>query len=197
MRICLVSFVVVCSALAFNCSGPSDSANRFSTGDMVKNSYAAYQDSLVQCWNTMISDDNHKIVAMRNLLQELMTDPGENHEQLKRFQERLDQLTRLRYTQKSMANSDVIEEYDFATTSIVQELISLAESKTTFGHDITLQKLVDDIRLADERVNNYRAEYDEIVSKYNNFIAMNRSYLTDVSRDSLKQKHLFQMVSAE
>jgi len=197
MRICLVSFLVLCSALAFKCSGPPDGAKRVSRGDLVKDSYAAYQDSLVECWNTMISDDNHKIVAMSNLLQELIATTGDDHEQLERFEERLDQLSRLRYTQKSMANSDVIEEYDFATTSLVQELISLAESKIDFGHNITLQKLVDDIRLADERVNNYRAEYDEIVSKYNNFIAMNKSYLTGVSRDSLKQKHLFQMVSVE
>ena len=96
-----------------------------------------------------------------------------------------------------MANSDVIEEYDFATTSLVQELVALAESRTDFGHNLTLQKLVDEIRLADERVNNYRAEYDEIVSKYNQFIAMNKPYLRDVNRDSLKQKHLFQMVSVE
>ena len=197
MRTCIVSFLALCSALAFNCSGPSDGAKSVSKDDVVKNYYEAYQDSLVECWNIMISDDNHKIVAMRNLLQELKSTTGEDHEQLERFEEQLDQLTRLRYTQKSMANSDVIEEYDFATTSLVQELISLAESKTDFGHNVTLQKLVDDIRLADERVNNYRAEYDEIVSKYNHFVAMNKPYLTGISRDSLKQKHLFQMVSVE
>ncbi|MEJ7644101.1 MAG: LemA family protein [Chryseolinea sp.] len=197
MRICHASILALCTALAFNCSSPADPARHAAKGDLVKGSYIAYQDSLVDCWNIMISDDNHKIIAMQNLLQELMATSGGNAEQLERFAEQLDQLRRIRYTQNSMANSDVIEEYDFATTSLVQELVALAESRTDFGHNLNLQKLVDEIRLADERVNNYRAEYDEIVSKYNHFIALNKPYLRDISRDSLKQKHLFQMVSVE
>ncbi len=69
----------------------------------------------------------------------------------------------------------LVEEYDFASpNSIISELISLAESQTEFAYNTTIQKLVDEIRSADQRVNNYRTDYDSIVIVYNRFIDKNR-----------------------
>lgn len=191
--------IAFCTCLLMSCG---ENQNRtlsasFSKEDYVTDSYLAYQDSLLQSWNVMINDDNQKIKAMKNLIHELLITSAEDGEQLARFEEQLDQLTRLRYTQRSMGNSDVIEEYDFASTTLVRELITLAESRTEFAYNTTLQKLVEEIRLADERVNNYREDYDFIVMKYNGFIEQNKTYLREIDSDSLQKKHLFQMVAAE
>ena len=170
----------------------------FTRADSLTDLYLSLQDSVLQSWNVMINDDNQKIKSMHDLLHELLIISSDERDQLTKYEEQLDQLTRLRYTQKSMGNADVIEEYDFASTTLVRELISLAESQTEYTKNTTLQKLVEDIRLADERVNNYREGYDLIVMQYNEFLESNKSFLQEANRDdSLEKKHLFQMVSVE
>jgi hypothetical protein len=163
----------------------------------VEDSLVAYQDSLVQAWNTMITDDNLKINAMQALLHELESTSIDDRDKLETFGQQLKQLTRLRYTQKSMSNADVIEEYDFASGTLVMELVSLAESRIEYHKSMLLQKLVDEILLADDRVNNYREDYDDIVANYNDFIDNNKPYLTEMNADSLRKRSLFQMVSAD
>jgi hypothetical protein len=146
----------------------------------------------------MINDDNQKIRSMHNLLHELLVISTDERDQITKYEEQLEQLIRLRYTQKSMGNADVVEEYDFASTTLVRELISLAETTPEYPKNSTLQKLVDDIRLADERVINYREDYDLIVIDYNRFLDENKSFLEEANRnDTLEKKYLFQMVSVE
>ena len=142
----------------------------------------------------MINDDNQKIKAMHNLLHELMITSTNQDDQLHVYEEELDHLMFLRYDQKSIANEDIIEEYDFASNLLVTELISQAESQTEFAYNTTLQKLVEEIRLADQRVNLYREDYDGIATKYNTFLEKNRNYLNEIAQhDSLKIRPLFQM----
>jgi hypothetical protein len=170
----------------------------FTKADSLTDRYLAFQDSMLLSWNVMINDDNQKIKSMHNLLHELLVISTDERDQITKYEEQLDQLTRLRYTQKSMGNEDVVEEYDFASTTLVRELISLAETTPEYAKNPALQKLVEDIQLADERVNNYREDYDLIVMQYNEFLDENKSYLVEANRnDSLEKKYLFQMVSVE
>ena len=189
----------LCGVLLMNCNPKTNEHHTvFTKADSLTDSYLAYQDSMLWSWNIMINDDNQKIKAMHNLLHELLVTSSDQHEQLKRYEEQLDQLSRLRYTQQSMGNGDVVEEYDFASSTLVSELIILAESKSEFAYNSTLQKLVDDIRIADQRVANYREEYDAIVIKYNQFLERNDSYLSEISNyDTIQKRHLFRMVAAE
>jgi hypothetical protein len=145
----------------------------------------------------MINDDNQKIKAMRNLLHELEVTHPEDKERYAGLAERIDQLTRLRYTQKSMSNIDVIIEYDEASRSLMRDLISEAESKSQFAYNSTLQILVEQIHGANERINVYRQEYDSIVHTYNQYVETNFNYLNESGEaaSSLDKKPLFQMVS--
>ncbi|MBA4054707.1 MAG: hypothetical protein C0490_08355 [Marivirga sp.] len=175
-----------------------DTNPTFTKTDSLTDSYLAYQDSMLQSWNVMINDDNQKIKSMHNLLHELIVTSADERDKLEQFEEQLDQLERLRYTQKSMGNADVVEEYDFASTTLVQELISLAESKTEFAYNTTLQKLVDDIRTADQRVDGYREEYDAIATKFNRFLDKYQGDLKEIThKDSLEKKPLFRMAIVE
>jgi hypothetical protein len=187
-----------CGILLWNCGEKQASTEEtaFTKIDSLTDFYLALQDTMLQSWNIMINDDNQKIKSMRNLLHELKVSNPEERDQLNAYEERLDQLIRMRYTQKSMANADVVVEYDFASNSLVSELVSLAESKTEFAYNSTLQKLVDEIRAADQRVDNYRVDYDSVVTEYNRFLEKNRAYLKEIDQNIIPEKKpLFQMVS--
>ena len=201
MRKIVAGLVVsTCSIVVMSCGEKradfSDAS--FTKADSLTDRYLAFQDSLLLSWNVMINDDNQKIRSMHNLLHELLVISTDDRDQITKYEEQLEQLIRLRYTQKSMGNADVVEEYDFASTTLVRELISLAETTPEYQKNPTLQKLVDDIRLADERVINYREDYDMIVIDYNQFLDKNKSYLEEANQnDTLEKKYLFQMVSVE
>lgn len=184
-----------CGVLLLNC-GKNTNTNptTFTKADSLTDLYLSLQDSMLQSWNVMINDDNQKIEAMHNLLHELMITTPEQNDQLNAFEEQLDQLIQLRYTQKSLSDEDLIEEYDFASNLMVTELISLAEAKKEFAYNPTLQKLVEDIRISDQRVTNYRQDYDAITMKYNTFLETNKNYLQEINlTDSMETKALFQM----
>jgi hypothetical protein len=183
-----------------NCSEKKadDHKTVFTKADSLTDRYLAYQDSMLQSWNIMINDDNQKIKAMHNLLHELLVTNADDNDLLRGYEEQLNQLIGLRYTQQSMGNADVVEEYDFASATLVSELISLTESKKEFAYNTTLQNLVEEIRIADQRVANYREEYDHIVTQYNQFLERNTPYLTEISNhDTIHKKHLFRMVAVE
>jgi hypothetical protein len=169
----------------------------FTKADSLTDTYLELKDSMLETWNSMINDDNQKLKAMDNLLHELMVSNPSKKEELQGYQERLDQLVHSRYTQKTMENSHVIEEYDFASNSLVTELITLAESQPQFAYNTTLQKLVETIRTADQRIENYRAEYDQIASDYNAFIEQNKEFLHEIDEDTSSKKPLFQTVAEE
>jgi hypothetical protein len=195
MRIGIRAILVLCSTVTLmNCGKRAEiDQPTFTKADSLTDLYLSLQDSVLLSWNLMINDDNQKIEAMHNLLHELMVmSIGDN--ELHAYEDQLDHLVELRYDQKSLADEDLIEEYDFASNLLVTELISQAESKTEFAYNTTLQKLVEEIRIADQRVNIYRESYDAITSKYNAFLNANRTHLTEISvQDSLELKPLFQM----
>jgi hypothetical protein len=198
MRKVFSGIVISCFGLAlFNCGKKPTATEEttFTKQDSVTDTYLAYQDSMLQAWNIMIHDDNQKLKKMHNLLHELMVSNPDQQEEFSRFEERLEQLRQLRYTQKSMANADVVEEYDFASSSLVSELLSITESQPEFAYNSTLQALAEEIQLADQRVNNYRNDYDMIVMSYNRFLEKNQHYLKALDQTDPEKKPLFQMVS--
>jgi hypothetical protein len=170
--------------------------NDFTKADSLTETYLALQDTMLEVWNTMIHDDNRKIKAMHSLLHELGVSNPEKRDDLEDYKTRLDELVSMRYDQHSMSDAEIVTQYDFASNSLVTELVSLAEAQTQFPYNTTLQKLVDSIRSADERVMNYRLEYDEVASRFNHFIERNQNQLDDIDLDSfLEKKPLFQMAA--
>jgi hypothetical protein len=190
--------LVICVAiLLFGCGDNKQQSHpHFTKIDSLTDTYLTLKDSMLHTWNAMINDDNQKIKAMHDLLHELRVSNPARQDEFKALEERLTQLMHARYTQKSMENQDVIEEYDFASNSLVSELISVAESQTQFGYNTTMQKLVETIRTADQRTENYRDQYDKIAQEYNTFVSTNKSHLKDIDPDAMiEEKPLFQTVS--
>lgn len=158
--------------------------------------YLALRDTMLQVWNTMIYDDNRKIRTLRNLLHELNVSTPELKTELQAYEDRLDHLLEIRYDQESMSDPERVIEYDLASHKLVTEIIALTESQPQFSYNTTLQKMVDFIRLADNRVMNHRVDYDDIASRFNQFIDRNRDLLDDVHVDNVLDKRpLFRMTS--
>lgn len=181
-------------AILIQCGGKPDQPQEtgYTHADSVTEVYLMLQDSLHDTWSMMLSDDNDKIKAMKSLVHEMKIGTQYTPGQLAALEERIDQLAKIRYTTKTMSNTDVVEEYDFASNSLVTELISMAESLSSFSYNTTIQKLVEDIRSADLRVENYRADYDSVASAYNRFIEEHASSIKEITEnDSVMKKALF------
>lgn len=180
--------------LFMQCGNKSDTTQEtgYTHADSVTEVFLMLQDSLHDTWSMMVSDDNEKIKAMKSLVHELKIGTQFTPEKLASLEERIDQLAKIRYSPKTMSNADVVEEYDFASNSLVTELISMAESLSSFSYNTTIQKLVEQIRSAEMRVENYRADYDSIASAYNRFIEKHASSIREVTEnDSIEPKPLF------
>ncbi len=191
-------FMILVTLFSLCCCEKEQKAKQtaFTKADSLTESYLALKDSLLQTWNTMMHDDNRKIKAMQHLLHELAISNPEKQEALNQYEHRLQNLADSRYDQNSISNTEVVTEYDFASNSLVTELISLAESENEFAYNTTLQKLADDIRASDQRVNNYREDYDFIASEYNRFIVRNRQLLKEIDENPFQDTTpLFQMAA--
>jgi hypothetical protein len=74
-------------------------------------------------------------------------------------------------------------------------VISLTESHSTFSYNNTLQKLVEEIKVRDQRVEVNRDSYDHIANEFNKFITRNKSLVNEISNDtSFVQKPLFSLI---
>lgn len=166
----------------------------FTKEDSLTECYLLLQDSMLQTWNLMMNDDNQKLKAMKNLLHEMAVGKQAEEHELSSLEQRFEQLARIRFTQRTMANTDVIEEYDFASRALVVELLALANSAPNFEQNTTLQSLTESINLADQRVLTYRNDYDEIVKRYNTFLMSNKELIKSIDKNcSLEEKPIFGM----
>lgn len=181
-----------------NCSKKQDTENpelvEFTKADSLTEVCLELQDTMVSAWNVMVNDDNKKLVAMKNLAHELNVVGQFTPDEFEHIQQRLNQLKRIRYTYKTVWNADIVQEYDFASSSIINELITKTESYPAYAYNTVLQRLVEEIRAAEQRVEVYRSEYDRAAGAYNDFIEKNKTYLRDIST-TLEKKPTFQTVS--
>ena len=163
--------------------------------DSLTATYLNLQDSLLITWNMMVKDENEKLRAMHELLQN-MTTTGFDKSQVELLEQRLEQVERIRFNQKTMTNPHVVEEYDFASNSLISEIVSLAESNPASIQTKELQSLLDYIKVADQRVNYFRSDYDYIAHKFNLFLDKYDSKLKEIDKNASNNKRpLFQMAS--
>ena len=194
----ILFFFSACALLNCTEKKPLEDTTAFTKTDSLTDTYLALQDSMLWAWNMMINDDNRKIKAMHNLVHHLLVSGEHNKDELMALEKRLEQLSHLRYSQKTMANEDVVAEYDFASQSLISELTSLAEASIGSSNDSTVQELVDQITVADQRVTSYREEYDSIAKDFNTFLDKNKAYLKDIDHScSLDKKPLFEMTDGD
>jgi hypothetical protein len=196
----LVSLIVTAglgiSSILTSCTKSTvhESQTTFTKADSLTDKYLELEDSMLVAWNKLISDDNVKIRTMHNLVHELLVSGQYDKDELITMENRLNQLSEISFTQESIKDPILVEEYDFATNTLVSELVTLAESHEAFAHNKVLQSLVEGIKQADQRVEENRSNYDMIADEFNKFIDHNKTLLTDIEAE---KKALFQMISTE
>jgi hypothetical protein len=185
------------ATVLLSCTGkPEDQSTAYTKIDSLTDKYLQLKDSVMNTWNRMIYDDNQRLKAMKAIVHELRATRELDDDILKSLDYRIDQLPRIRYTQKTITNNDVIEEYDFATHSIVTEVVTVAETYRAYAYNNVLQELVERVRLADERMEGHRADYDAAARAYNQFLEANKHHLKEIDQSAtFEKKPLFSPVS--
>ena len=184
--------LIIGTILLTGCGQKSSSVEhqQFTKIDSLTEKYLSYNDSILQAWNMMINDDNQKIKSMRHLVSMLVETNEFNQEDLTILNERINQLFENRYTPETLSEV-IIEEYDFASNALVTEVTSLVQEYSKFDEDENLQKIVEEITAADQRVEKYRSEYDAVVQRYNQFLKINEPAIQDSENLDWKKKVQF------
>lgn len=188
-----IAGILILGGILFTGCGQKESTGEehaFTKIDSLTESYLAYNDSILQAWNLMINDDNQKIKSMRQLVNMLSESNEFNQEELEVLSERINQLLENRYTPESL-REELIEEYDFASNALITEITTRAEGYSKFDQDEKPQKIVAEILAADQRVEKYRNEYDQIVERYNQFLVINHPIIEDAGNLDWGKKSKF------
>ena len=195
----LILLLFICCAAGWASCNNRTSAlerNNYTHIDSLTDTYLNLQDSLLIAWNVMAKDENEKLRSIHEVLQAMSSSDSFNKNLVASLEQRLEQVKRIRFNQKTIANPHLVEEYDFASNSLISEIVSLAESNLTFVQKKELQSLIDAIKEADQRVNYFRSDYDFIAQKFNLFLDNYQNHLKEIDQNAINGKMpLFQMAS--
>lgn len=155
----------------------------------VKVQFDILRDSVDLKWRRMIENDDQKITVARLLLRELKGKPGIDATQLPGLSRAVGQLPTRRYTQQSMAASDLIDSYDTAQDSLLKALYPVAAP-----HDqaptAEARNFVEGIQQLDSRVVNDRVEYDRAAQQYNAYLRLHQPELQTLGSPYAEAKPL-------
>jgi hypothetical protein len=193
------SLGLLLGALALISCGRSATSNEktaFTHIDSLTETYLSLQDTLLHSWNVLIKDEQEKInavdAAMEHLKRLSLPDPSHFASLSTQFE----QLKQIHLTQKTLSNPYVIEEYDFASNSLISELLSLSESNPSLLQSKDFFNLIDKIKSADQRTSIYRLGYDSIAYEFNAFLEKNKLLLQDIDKNgSLEKRPVFGVAS--
>ena len=146
-------FAVALSAgLLLSCgrSTTSNEKTAFTHIDSLTETYLILQDTLLNSWNKLVNDENEKIEALNAALSHL-TSIVEPRDLVSSLDLQLLQLRQIRITQKTLYNPDVVDEFDFASNSLISEIISLAEANPTLKKNREFQSIIEKIKISCRR----------------------------------------------
>jgi methyl-accepting chemotaxis protein len=187
--------VVTLTIIGCGRSATSNEKTTFTRIDSVTDTYLSLQDTLLHSWNVLIKDEHEKIKAVDEAILHLMKLPLSDVSQLTSLGSRLEQLKQISITQKTLSNPYVVEEYDFASNSLISEILTLSETTPALLQNNDFHQLIDKIKLADQRTSGYRLEYDSIADQFNAFLEKNKSLLKDIDNGSLEKRPMFSVAT--
>jgi hypothetical protein len=179
-------------AVAASCSSSNTINERthFSRTDSLTDIYLVLQDTLLQSWNRVIRFEMDRQEALSVMIDRLQNTTVIDGAQTEAYYASLNQIERIRFTQKSMTDPHVIEEYDKACEELLRQLTSAPEASAQL--EATLGAL-ETLTYYNARQRKY---YDSVATEFNSFIKVNWSDLQELdSRIPLEQKPLFWTVN--
>ena len=189
------ALAILVGAISLLSCGPSSTINEkttFTHIDSLTETYLSLQDTLLYSWNVLVKDEQEKLDAVNASLLHLKKEMVPNPSQLTSLDIRFEQLKHLHITQKSLTNPYVIEEYDFAFSSLISELLAITESNPTIAQDLQLINHIDKIKFLDQRILINRIGYDSVANELNLFIEQNKLKLNEIeTTKSLEKRPVF------
>lgn len=174
-----------------SCSSNKSARERAAMIDSLKYTYVKIQDSIDHTWTVMIKDDDEKIAYLKRLLQEVSYTNNYDEEQYEELMNRVEKLKTLRYKRSSMENSNLIDEYDLAVKSTINDVVGFAKSNPEYEKYPLMEELITDIRSKDNEVLMYRVDYDQSARSYNRFINEHKKLMDEIDPEHKEKLPLF------
>ncbi|WP_426061599.1 hypothetical protein [Hymenobacter sp. B1770] len=142
----------------------------------VKTQFDVLRDSVDLKWRNMTESDDQKIGVTGLLLRELKSQPGANTAQLQGLEKANTRLKVRRYTQQTMASSDLIDQYDAAQDSLFRVLMPVAAPNGNAPTE-NARNFVEGLQQLDAGVIGFRVQYDRAAQQYNNYLKLHQAEL--------------------
>lgn len=151
-------------------------------------------DSMNLAWDNMASSDNNKLANIKRLLDEISFTENFNRQKFDSASALHQKLLGLRPQADNMTDHG-IDEYDKATDKLIRETFTLKEETPNIEQHTLAEKLVNEIREADQNLVVFRFRYDRWAKQYNSKIRKNKKQLVRLGEPyrSMKEKPLFEL----
>lgn len=163
------------------CCGRSATLNEntaFSKNDSLTDRYLNMQDTLLHVWNRLVRHEKEKLSAIDEMFERMTR----LHHGDASLQSRFAQIKELRLTPRLLSNPDVLEEYDFAHESLINEMLALAATGQ-LATDREFQALVDRVKIAESNISLNREDYDSIAQAFNEFMQTHQLVLKEIDQN--------------
>ena len=172
-----ITFIGILSVLIYSCDGGKNTSKSSDWRDSLLNTYLALEDSIQKEWSIMIADDDDKHVLMKRLLLEVSYTNNYDKVRFRDLNDQVDQLKAMRYDQKSMSNSALIDSYDSATFDLSDQIFVFARNHPRYDDFPLMSELIDDINGKNNYILMHRIHYDNRVKELNSFKEKNQKKL--------------------
>ncbi|HEX8506365.1 MAG TPA: hypothetical protein VF630_13435 [Hymenobacter sp.] len=139
----------------------------------VKTQLDVLRDSVDVKWRNMTESDDQKIGVTRLLLRELKGQAGIDPVQLQGFERANARLKTRRYTQQTMATSELIDQYDAAQDSLLHALYPVAAPNGNAPTE-NARNFVEGLQQLDAGVVGFRVQYDRAARQYNDYLKLHQ-----------------------
>lgn len=145
----------------------------------VKTQLDVLRDSVDLKWRTMTESDDQKIGITRLLLRELNGQRGIDPAQIQALERANARLKPRRYTQQTMRNSALIDQYDTAQDSLLHALLPVAAPNGNAPTE-NARNFVEGIQQLDAVVVAFRVQYDRATQQYNDYLKLHQAELASI-----------------
>ena len=182
----LAPFLIMLTLLSFEgCKTGSNKQKiaKFDRIDSLRATFLTIEDSLLHAWNVMIHDDDERISDLQRLLDEVKYTGEADGAMIVQYKESLEKLKNTRYTLMQL-KSEQIDEYDFASQSLTNEIISFAAPFNKKGNNPYIDELTSDVRNRESKVLFYRVDYDDFAKLHNQFIEDHQDIIKQIDQEN-------------
>lgn len=190
----IIFMIWIFAIIVMSCDPKKQDSSDADRHDSLLVKYTALEDSVDNAWQIMITDDDDKLLLMKRLLLEVSYTNNYDKNRFRELNDLIDQLSLMRYNQKSMSNSVLIDVYDSATFELTDQIIVFARSHTRYDDFPLMSELIDDINAKNNYILMHRIHYDSWAKELNSFKNDNESKLKEADA-GLEAMPLFELPS--